>query len=528
MVWDPKCGAVANESEKIKWEVVKYTRGLGLDLGCGMKKPFPHFLGVDNCEDFGDNTVASIRVPTVEDLSLFATEQQDFVFSSHCLEHISNYKAALKEWFRVIKIDGYLVLYLPDEDQYPKVGEVGACVGHKWNVNYDRVVDAMKESGYGWDLVKFEKRDQGDEYSLFFVFQKKSEEDYKFSWKEYKKPEKTACVVRYGGIGDVLQTSSVFAALKKQGYHVTFMTIPNGWALTREDPNIDEWVVQDTDQVPNLELYEYWNYVSKQYDKWVNLSGSVEATLLVTKGAPVQMWPHKLRDKFLDHNYGDIMHKIADVPTDVFSLSAKRMYLAQEEIEAATKIRNHIGGKKLVGMVLNGSSFHKTWYHMDAFIARILHDYHDWKVVTFGGKEGVILEGGWDKEDRVVKLANKLTLRESMALASQCDILVGPETGIMNAFAMDRKIAKIILLSHSSHNNLTKYWKNTKVLLPNNVGCYPCHMMHYSKDTCNEAIVMHEDGKLHPTATASCSFSITVDQAWSALKGVVKEWRQAA
>ena len=97
MAWDPTCNEVANESAKIKWELVEYTRGRGLDLGCGMHRPFPHFLGVDNCLDFGENTVASIRVETVEDLSMFADRSMDFIFSSHCLEHISDYTACLQE-----------------------------------------------------------------------------------------------------------------------------------------------------------------------------------------------------------------------------------------------------------------------------------------------------------------------------------------------------------------------------------------------------------------------------------------------
>ncbi len=77
----------------------------------------------------------------------------------------------LREMWRVLKQGGYLLLYLPDEDEYPKVGENGANPDHKWNVNYEKVVDAMKLIG-SWDLVDFQKRNQGNEYSLYFVFKK--------------------------------------------------------------------------------------------------------------------------------------------------------------------------------------------------------------------------------------------------------------------------------------------------------------------------------------------------------------------
>jgi len=45
---------------------------------------------------------------------------------------------------------------------------------------------------------------------------------------------------------------------------------------------------------------------------------------------------------------------------------------------------------------------------------------------------------------------------------------------------------KVIMLSHSSHENLTKHWKNTTVLLPETerCPCYPCHRLHYGWQHC--------------------------------------------
>lgn len=49
------------------------------------------------------------------DLNLIKDEQYDFVLSSHCLEHIANPLKALKEWCRILKHDGFMVLILPDK-----------------------------------------------------------------------------------------------------------------------------------------------------------------------------------------------------------------------------------------------------------------------------------------------------------------------------------------------------------------------------------------------------------------------------
>ena len=47
MAWrlnDPQ----GNEAAKIKYDIVPYTRGKGLDVGCGGFKAYQHFIGVDN------------------------------------------------------------------------------------------------------------------------------------------------------------------------------------------------------------------------------------------------------------------------------------------------------------------------------------------------------------------------------------------------------------------------------------------------------------------------------------------------
>ena len=174
MVWrvdDPQ----GNEASKVRWELVPYMNGRVLDLGCGPYKTFPHFTGVDNGHhdaQFGWKNQADEIVKTCENLGIFATRSCDAVFSSHLLEHIpfENVVPTLNEWCRVVKSGGYLMLYLPDEDEYPKVGDPHANPDHKWNVNYEKITEAMEKIPRGWDLIDFQKRNQDNEYSLFFVF----------------------------------------------------------------------------------------------------------------------------------------------------------------------------------------------------------------------------------------------------------------------------------------------------------------------------------------------------------------------
>jgi len=45
-------------------------------------------------------------------------ETFDFLHSSHCLEHMVDVRVALKNWVRIIKPGGYLIITVPDEDLY--------------------------------------------------------------------------------------------------------------------------------------------------------------------------------------------------------------------------------------------------------------------------------------------------------------------------------------------------------------------------------------------------------------------------
>lgn len=74
---------------------LKYCRGAGLDVGAG-HWPLPGATPVDTQRGEG-------RLNAVED---FADASMDFVFSSHCLEHIEDWGAALKLWIHKLKPGG--------------------------------------------------------------------------------------------------------------------------------------------------------------------------------------------------------------------------------------------------------------------------------------------------------------------------------------------------------------------------------------------------------------------------------------
>ena len=503
-----------NEARKVVWELVPYMHGRVLDIGCGAYKAFPHFIGVDNGHHWGMHGV-DVQAEA-SDLSLFASNSCDMVFSSHLLEHIpyEDVPKTLAEWARVVKQGGYLVLYLPDENEYPKVGTQYANGDHKWDVNFEKVMKAMESVPRGFDLVDFQKRNQDDEYSLFFAFKITKGKARDQSWK-LPKPPKTAAICRYGAIGDNIMATSLLPWLKDQGYHVTYYCQPgNGYEAIKHDPHIDRFILQGKGHVPDQLLVEFWNYTARKYDKWINLSESVEGSLLAVPGRVQFEWPNELRAKYLDRNYLEWTHELAGVPPPYLPT----FYSTTEEKTWARQTAQRWGRRNILWS-LAGSSGHKVWPHLDAIIARIMTFYDGVHVVLVGDQFCRLLECGWDKEPRVHQKSGKWSIRESMSFAEVADLIIGTETGLLNAAGM-MNTHKIITLSHSSHEMLTKHWRNVTVLSqPKGVGCpkQPCRQLHGSGDS-NPWLDCPQE---KTTGTALCQFYVDVEMMWDAVVKVL-------
>jgi SAM-dependent methyltransferase len=64
----------------------------------------------------------------------FEDNTQDAVFVSHCLEHIVDYKSLLRDWYRVLKIGGYLIISVPHQYIY----ERKAALPSRFNPDHKR------------------------------------------------------------------------------------------------------------------------------------------------------------------------------------------------------------------------------------------------------------------------------------------------------------------------------------------------------------------------------------------------------
>ena len=99
-----------NETSKSKqwWGDLEYSilQGKGIDIGCGSDPVMPHCA----CFDLKDGDA--------NEITRFVSEKFDFVYSSHCLEHMRDPRKAVLEWWQLVKPGGHLFVVVPDEDLY--------------------------------------------------------------------------------------------------------------------------------------------------------------------------------------------------------------------------------------------------------------------------------------------------------------------------------------------------------------------------------------------------------------------------
>ena len=93
----------------------RYFVGDGIDIGSGEDS-------LDKYKEFFPmiSSIKSWDLPDGDAQFMWSAKDEtyDFVHSSHCLEHLNDAHIGLKNWIRVTKKNGHLVIVIPDEDLY--------------------------------------------------------------------------------------------------------------------------------------------------------------------------------------------------------------------------------------------------------------------------------------------------------------------------------------------------------------------------------------------------------------------------
>ena len=338
-------------------------------------------------------------------------------------------------------------------------------------------------------------------------------------------PSKTACIARYGALGDYIMITPLIKALRDDGYKVTLNGTPYSIDLAKGNPYISNTIIQERNIIPNPLLGDYWKYWTPRYDKYVNLSESIEGKLLKLEGRREFYTPVTWRSSVCQDNYYDYTLKLGGYEN--ITGQNGELYFNKTEEREAKEILAPYKDNFIIGWGLRGSSYHKN-YPLAELVCKEFLDKHPDTIVLLLGDNASI-----DREfdlDRVVRLSGKLNPRQSACLIKHLDCIVSPESFIANV-AGCYEVPKIILLSHSGPQNLTKYWKNCTTLTPDPTvaPCYGsdgCHQLHYNLDSC--PVLELYDGATGEsfTKTPSCTIAVSPERMLQSLEQVYNTYHK--
>lgn len=110
-----------SETSKCRSRLAPYCSGYGVDLGFGGDPITPSAIRVDMPTPYTHVGEYPVQLGgDAAQLIWFRDSTLDYVYSSHLLEDFDDTKAALKEWLRVLKPGGHLIIFCPDEQVFRK------------------------------------------------------------------------------------------------------------------------------------------------------------------------------------------------------------------------------------------------------------------------------------------------------------------------------------------------------------------------------------------------------------------------
>lgn len=118
---------------------LRYYSGHGIDIGSGAD-PLGRYVGqfarMTSCRGWDLKDGDAQHLKGVDD------NAYDFLNSSHCLEHLHDPWEGLRNWLRVVKPGGFVVVTVPDADLYESMAWPS-----RWNADHKWLFSLGREMG---------------------------------------------------------------------------------------------------------------------------------------------------------------------------------------------------------------------------------------------------------------------------------------------------------------------------------------------------------------------------------------------
>jgi ADP-heptose:LPS heptosyltransferase len=489
----------------VRFRTVGYMLGRGLSFGLGAEL-FPRAAVAPGKYSLNVDILPNPSVAVCgEDISVFGDGVFDHVAVGPRLGYMAEPARTLAELVRKLKQGGHLILILPlndtsapwQFDDYSVAGLLAPAGAFRIKATYVR----------DGQIVWIVKKVAGKRGTLL---------------PERPRAAKRACIVRYGALGDMVMITPLIRKLAEEGYEVTMNITPYALPVLENNPHVSNIILQEREAIPNKDLGPYWTEWQGEYDKYINLSESIEGKLLKVEGRRDFYTGQEWRNRTCGGtNYYDFTMALGGYP----EITGQRgeLYLSPQEERDAKRWREQNRGKFTIMWAMNGSSHHKVYPLAEIVASDWLEKHPDARIVTVGDGRAQQLE--WE-HPQVECASGVWPVRKSMALTKYVDCVIGPESMIINC-AGCWDTSKIVLLSHSTPNNLCKYFTNVQALTPSTdvAPCYPCHQLHYTLNSCPQLTLEDIESGEKISGPACSMGAITPEAIWQALDAVYAAWK---
>lgn len=288
---------------------------------------------------------------------------------------------------------------------------------------------------------------------------------------------KRAIIVRGGrGIGDLIFCSPLPRLLALEGYDVDVAVWPKNKAVFQENPYVGERVPYP-DGLGEEAWREWGEKLEKSYDLVVTLAFSVEREFLHKTDGQFGEIPtlQERRERAKGVNYYDFTVERAGFTRDPGEKFRGELYLSGYEQETLAEMveEKTTRGEKIVLWNLNGSTRNKQLVRGFRYLAAVLAAAPNSRHYIVSDQ--AFVSSAIPQDERVVHVGGQWNLRTSLVMTSIADLVVGPESALVNA-AGCFETPKIVLYSHSSPENLGGNWVNHFPICPE-CDCAPCYLI---------------------------------------------------
>lgn len=277
------------------------------------------------------------------------------------------------------------------------------------------------------------------------------------------------------GIGDALMMTPAIRLLAEQGHEVYVVSRGPVKDIFENNPHVAGFADAPED-FASQEDYDAWQEECfKNYERIVPLAWTVEKAYLHRTDGYFGDIPslEERRRAAAGHNYYDRNLVAAKLlprpvlpelyPTEIEQESLRRLAVEKEQL-----------GYKVVLWNTMGSTMNKFLSPVGFWIKALCEQVKDVRHYLLNAYPVAIPSIPQDNPN-IIEASGVWNLRMSMLMTSIADLVIGPESAMVNA-AGCFATPKIILYSHSSPDNLGRYYLNHFPIVPK-CECHPCYLI---------------------------------------------------